>query len=93
MIFTMPSQLATWVSGWGSLPAGADDDETYLKSLYRNIGGQPRNIEHVHAVPMGARKPAAYRLVRRDGAWTVIWRKHIVDKDVETISRLLEKIC
>ncbi len=69
-----------------------DDDEAYLKGLYREIGGQPENIERVLAVPMGARIPAAYRLIKSDGAWAIIWRKHIVRKDVETISRILARI-
>ena len=87
----MQSRLSTWTSGGGSAPDNTDD-ETYLKNVYQDIGGQPGNIERVLAVPMGARLPAAYRLIRSDGAWAIVWRKHIVNKDVETISQLLAQI-
>ena len=67
--------------------------EDYLKHLYSQIGGVPENITQVLAVPMGARKPAAYRVIRSNGDEAVIWRKYIDQNDVEKISRSLAKIC
>ena len=67
--------------------------EDYLKHLYSQIGGVPENITQVLAVPMGARKPAAYRVIRKNGDEAVIWRKYIDQNDVEKISRSLAKIC
>ena len=69
------------------------DVEDYLKHLYSQIGGVPENITQVLAVPMGARKPAAYRVIRSNGDEAVIWRKYIHQNDTEKISRSLAKIC
>ena len=63
----------------------------YLRTLYRDAGGDPDDIVEVIDVPMGAKMPVGYRVVRRDGESSVVWRRYIDQDDVERICLALQQ--